>query len=139
MEATYWIELVENLSDESKGNYSVHVLSSLLPDDSDNNLNEARKYIEDQVIISQTIKAYKNWNNQPYCDIVLSHFGESSIPALVQGINNDENNVRRGLLSLLYELDKVVAYQKASELMKTEHNKEVLDVITWILDDYVEG
>jgi hypothetical protein len=141
IDKNYWMGVVDKLNDGKWSNWASHVLACELIDEYysfvETNLGEAIKHVPIEKIIENTINAYKNVLNQPYCDLIIMSLGKITIPYLLKNINSDNSRIRTGVLSILYELDEGEGKKLAIEMKQNEKSPRLLKLINWIINNSV--
>ncbi|MEQ1605216.1 MAG: hypothetical protein ABL999_10140 [Pyrinomonadaceae bacterium] len=75
VDCTYWQDIVGKL--RSNSTWAAHVLAT-----DEHNLSEALKCVDEEIVIENTIFAYREESAQPYCDEVLLQFDKEKVRAV---------------------------------------------------------
>ena len=136
MNKDYWMGVVEKLNNEKTLIWASDILSCGSNGDyllEETNLGEAIKYVPLEMIIQNTINAYKNEYCQPYCDIILMRIGKTTIPYLIKNISSDNLRIRECILAIVYDLDEIVGNKLAINMKQKGKSEIVLKIIEWII------
>jgi hypothetical protein len=118
MDCEYWKEIVGKLWDTGECWRATHILKTMLPcgDElnnlklSKNNLDEtnlgiALKCVSEDKIIEGTIYAYRDWDSQPSCDLILAQFDREKTKRIFCLIESPTEEMRLGVESFLEDMN----------------------------------
>ncbi len=136
MNCEYWKDIVAQLKDLNKCNWASHVLSTDLHTDSHLTktvLGAALKCVSRNEIIKGTIYTYRDWDSQPYCDLILARFNANEILSLFLEIKSPNSNMKVGVLGILEDMDRGLAVKLASILNNPDETEDVLNAVRYSL------
>ena len=119
MDCEYWKEIVRKLRDTNECGRAIHILSALLPcgdklrdlklgkiDLDETNLGIVLECISEDKIIEGTIYAYRDWNAQPSCDLILAQFDPEKTEKIFRSIKSPEEKMRLGVEAFLEDMSE---------------------------------
>jgi len=119
MDCEYWKEIVRKLWDINECGRATHILSALLPCGDklhnlrlsknaldETNLGIALDCISEDKIIEGTIYAYRDWDAQPSCDLILAQFDQEKTEKIFRSIKSPEEKMRLGVEAFLEDMSE---------------------------------
>lgn len=99
----------------------------------ESNLIEALVCVSRSEVIEGTIYAYRDWDAQPCCDLILAQFSAKEVAQAFLGIKHPDANMKVGVLGFLADRDRAEAKQIAIILNEQTESEEVLREVRYIL------
>ena len=135
MNCDYWKDIVAELHTDNCV-WASHVLSTDLHAESDlsqTNLGTALEYVSLELIIEGTIYSYRDWDSQPYCDLILARFDAEKILSVYLRIDSPDSNMKAGVLRILEDIDRQTAKRLAQMLNNPDESEKVLSEVRYTL------
>ncbi len=99
----------------------------------ESNLIEALECVSRSEVIEATMYAYRDWDAQPSCDLILAQFSAKEVAQAFLGIKHPDANMKVGVLGFLADKDRAAAKEIAMMLNQPTESEEVLREVRYVL------